>query len=721
MFQDSSLVDPFDLTSILPVTMQSLPTLEADLISLVARSNHLHTILLVFSENMLSEIRRKIHALSRDRILDHTDLTLLPQLTSVSSDVATLLAASHVRTEWLLVLDEHGFKGIDAATRTILLNPLTIGLPVGSRGFVALSHNMTRVTPLEIPQPVDYLIPPFVGPTSLITSFAEITTFGLDVWPALGKYVAQSRLDMIGGIPGFSPLPAKVSQSPSKKVVPNLDVVSFGIAFPSRNDLMSFSRVVCRLRKHGYSVNVLLYDASTTNPGEDAEVGAKEVISTPDCVIEFATLSDDVQDFAEWLYFFDDIPQVIVALDQQDFFSVSLALELQKYPYLDTSLVRLARADLPYSDWMVSLTIEEWKSFSDADESDWNAPEITIIVITNNRPNSLHRLLDSLKNACYFGNNIGLRINMEQTADSETLRLVRDFSWEHGSLFINHRVIHGGLLPAVVESWYPHSNDSYGLLLEDDIEVSPLFYAWAKMAILRYSNNCSQLFGISLYQQKNIELRPEGRLPFNARTLFTNHDLREPTTPYLSQIPCSWGAVYFPQHWREFHDYLALRLSEHSMTIHEHIVPDVRSNKWTKSWKKYFIELVYLRGYVMLYPNFDNFVSLSTNHLEIGSHVKNQPEDEYLRKQDLFLLPLMPLCDRASVTTSCTSGLLQLPNQTLPQWSALPALDLKGSLSSVDALVRQGNARREKLTQCCRAASLPFDVPDLMCLNDPLS
>ncbi len=43
-----------------------------------------------------------------------------------------------------------------------------------------------------------------------------------------------------------------------------------------------------------------------------------------------------------------------------------------------------------------------------------------------------------------------------------------------------------GLLPAVVESWYPNSNHSYGLLLEDDVELSPLFYAWIKMTILRY-------------------------------------------------------------------------------------------------------------------------------------------------------------------------------------------------------------------------------------------
>ena len=85
-----------------------------------------------------------------------------------------------------------------------------------------------------------------------------------------------------------------------------------------------------------------------------------------------------------------------------------------------------------------------------------------------------------------FGDKVDIRINMEQTADPETKRVVQDFVWAHGSVAVNRRVIHGGLLPAVVESWYPRSDHSYGLILEDDVEVSPLFYAWVKMTILKY-------------------------------------------------------------------------------------------------------------------------------------------------------------------------------------------------------------------------------------------
>lgn len=107
-------------------------------------------------------------------------------------------------------------------------------------------------------------------------------------------------------------------------------------------------------------------------------------------------------------------------------------------------------------------------------------------MITNDRPQSLSRLLDSLAAARYYGDVVHMRINLEQTADTMTRRTVAHFRWNFGAVHVQHRIISAGLLPAVVEAWYPHDNDTYGVLLEDDVEVSPLFYAWIKVAILRY-------------------------------------------------------------------------------------------------------------------------------------------------------------------------------------------------------------------------------------------
>lgn len=209
------------------------------------------------------------------------------------------------------------------------------------------------------------------------------------------------------------------------------------------------------------------------------------------------------------------------------------------------------------------------------------------------------------------------------------------------------------------------------------------------------------MFGISLYQQKVNELRPEGRKPFDAHSLFNSYGLINTNTPYLSQVPCSWGAVYFPEHWREFHSYLTLRFSDDWLSVDEHVVPHVRSNKWRKSWKKFFIEMIYLRGYAMLYPNYDGFLSLSTNHLEVGSHVKEEPKDVYDQKRMLFTLPLMSVPDTYSIDANpIRTGLLDLPERRLPKRSELPVLDLLGEMSSKELLEEKGAARQVQMLGC---------------------
>ena len=310
-------------------------------------------------------------------------------------------------------------------------------------------------------------------------------------------------------------------------------------------------------------------------------------------------------------------------------------------------------------------------------------------------------------------------INLEQTVDPVTRQRIANLRWPHGPLTVRHRMILGGLMPAVVESWYPTDDHSYGVFLEDDVEVSPLFYAWLKFTILHYRYTASgrthsqRLFGVSLYQQKNIELRMEGRQPFDAHNTF--RDLSLPfNIPFLSQIPCSWGAAYFPEAWREFHHYLALRLSESSLEISDIVVPDVRANRWPRSWKKYFIELAYLRGYTMLYPNYAGFQSFSTNHLEKGTHI-HVTEVDAKRKQQ-FNVPLMTDEDPVS--------LLELPAEVLPEWTSMPVLDLWGAVSTEEEIVSRGWSAVAGLATCAGpgepqrydvARPPTYDAEELLC------
>ena len=117
---------------------------------------------------------------------------------------------------------------------------------------------------------------------------------------------------------------------------------------------------------------------------------------------------------------------------------------------------------------------------------DWHTPRIDLSVITNDRPQSLSRLFASLNAARYYGDMVHMKINLDQAADKKMRQTVANFHWTCGTIHVQQRIVSAGVLSAVVEAWYPHNNDSYGVLLEDDIEVSPLFYTWIKVAILRY-------------------------------------------------------------------------------------------------------------------------------------------------------------------------------------------------------------------------------------------
>ncbi|KAI9317164.1 hypothetical protein BX666DRAFT_1857770 [Dichotomocladium elegans] len=358
------------------------------------------------------------------------------------------------------------------------------------------------------------------------------------------------------------------------------------------------------------------------------------------------------------------------------------------------TIISLPVKEIPHALWIADLSFEAL--------TQWNTVQIELVVITDSRPQSLGRLFQSLRRGMYLGDRVDLTIHMEQTADSVTRRATQNLVWDHGAKTVRHRIRKGGLMPAIVESWYPSSNNDYAVILEDDIEVSHLFYIWAKYAILKYRysgdrtmDGYPSLFGVSLYSPRHLELLPEGRRPFDPSQFIDGH------SPYLTPVPCSWGAVYFPEHWREFHSYLIGRLDMPSSA--NVTVPESRSNRWKKSWKKYFIELAYFRAYVMLYPNFNHFESFSTNHLEIGTHVKDRGRSQ--SKIDEFQVPLMHI----------DTIIAQLPQHKLPDFSALPVLDLWGKPTSLDQLNDRSLAWHPKISTCERNKANSFDPSDLLC------
>ncbi|CAG8533709.1 10930_t:CDS:2 [Paraglomus occultum] len=388
---------------------------------------------------------------------------------------------------------------------------------------------------------------------------------------------------------------------------------------------------------------------------------------------------------------------VFITKDDDNYVMRGVSAALSGFDRATTIAIPLP--DVKHSLWIADLSLSILQH--------WKRPRIQLQVITQNRFNSFSRLMQSLSSAFYFGDEVSLTISMDRKVDQETMDFCRKFKWQYGSFSLRDRVVQGGLLVAVMESYYPADNHEYGIPLEDDVEVSPFFYMWAKYALLKYRygpgrSSSRRLYGISLYGPKTSELHWNGRRPFDPEAVL-QHTSYPTRSPYLFQVPCSWGAVYFPEVWREFHQYLKYRMDDvNGYNVQNITVPGSRSVRWRNSWKRFFIELVYLRGYVMLYPNFKNFTSLSTNHAESGEHM--HPERKKTPPSLVFTVPLM----------NTNTVLEELPNGHLPQYAELPVLDLWGNVVGHDELIHRGLNLQREVSEC-PPEDLTYDPKDLLC------
>lgn len=532
-FQQATPIDAYSLTAILPVTPETLSVLDEILLPFLVPSTYIREVLVVCSESIAPQARHKLRSIVAASSSKHPDMSLRPLAGEFDVNASILRAASQIFTNWVLFLDPWGFQHIDNDTQWLLLRPVAVSAPIGPRGIFVSPNNISCIVPSGNPQVASYLHPPFVMPSK----FAHKNEWGsgYETWAELGQRVSQSRLDAVGGLTVGSYRSAQLDWCPNPrrqqdthgKVLgllgledqPSYSNVSdpcllgstqpnekspfgvFAFFLPTLYDLEALAPLACRLQDIGHHIRVLIYDES----GGSGDFGREErtILVLQNCLLTYDILLGIPPDLRHrelmisgWLETFDLRPDVVVEPGEEVISKEAWTpIRKEENPLYGAVSVRIPKADFPYCEWMGSLTLTEWQSPEYLPPTtissltlplDWDIPHIDISIITKDRPRSLARLLSSLSSARFFGDTLDLRVHLEQSSDAETMQMVQNLQWPHGSLFVHHRIIHGGLLPAVVESWYPHSNDTYGLLLEDDVELSPLFYAWVKMTVLRY-------------------------------------------------------------------------------------------------------------------------------------------------------------------------------------------------------------------------------------------
>jgi hypothetical protein len=247
---------------------------------------------------------------------------------------------------------------------------------------------------------------------------------------------------------------------------------------------------------------------------------------------------------------------------------------------------------------------------------------LNVVIIGWNRPASMLRLVRSLGAAEYGDSPAPMSVTFaldfadNQTVEEELDRVMKSLWWPHGPVRLRRRTSRAGLAGNVLGAWVPAESDTRpALLLEDDIELSPLWWVWVQACLRRYDAAPAAVHDARTHAKLSLSpslssspslpsssppppppLRPPGLIgislftPDNMNEAFTNADRpaatpggqRKPSCPWQSlhararapsrgggdddaetagvrpasavffAQPVSWGGLYFAEPWRQF-------------------------------------------------------------------------------------------------------------------------------------------------------------------------
>ena len=330
-----------------------------------------------------------------------------------------------------------------------------------------------------------------------------------------------------------------------------------------------------------------------------------------------------------------------------------------------------------------------------------NSLEIDILVHAQPESSgSLLRLLKSLENADYGGFPYPkLTIELPPNTDQPTADFLKDFRWPPESrgadskLTVRHRVNPARLTPMEasihsIESFYPaQAANSHVLVLTSQAELSQSYYHYLIFSLLEYKYSASALFtaekllGISL-ELPTLQL--DGRTPF----IPPPEDEVTHTSPlFLWQAPNSNAALYFGDKWVEFHSFLSNRFAVQPAAAKYQPQAKFVSEKYP-AWTEYLLELMWARGYSVLYPSFASHdaSALVTVHNDLYQVPEEFMTSKSSASQSLDSKFPHNLVDSDGTLTAQSEidAVLQVENPTKAVTSSILTLLFPGFTSSLD-------------------------------------
>ena len=231
-------------------------------------------------------------------------------------------------------------------------------------------------------------------------------------------------------------------------------------------------------------------------------------------------------------------------------------------------------------------------------------PKVAIIAVAYNRKSSLERLLKSLKSSYYTSKDVDLFVSIDKSdQQQEIIDLSEDFNWPHGEKVIRALPERYGLRKHILSCGDISENYDAVVVFEDDIVAAPNYYNYVEQALQYYSSD-SRIAGISLYTPTTNEMVVK---PFSPVT--TSSDV------FFIQSSQSWGQCWTKSMWSSFRAWYEENQTE---LVSNDDMPK-RIYSWPdSSWKKYHMKYIVETNKYFVYP----YISLSTNFLDIGQHVK---------------------------------------------------------------------------------------------------
>ncbi|KAL7545880.1 hypothetical protein ACHAWF_009239 [Thalassiosira exigua] len=230
-----------------------------------------------------------------------------------------------------------------------------------------------------------------------------------------------------------------------------------------------------------------------------------------------------------------------------------------------------------------------------------------IVVLTKSRPNSLLRLLKSIQASNYGNDVVSVNIRIDGT-DSKTHYTGESFEWPLKTVTGTQS---GGLRAA----WLGALTNPTGnaIILEDDVELSPVWYSWLTKAWKAYGDR-DDLAGISLQRQNLIPQKPFKKTSSETE-IVNDHQ------PFLYKLVGSIGFSPHPKRWREFLEWVATKdLGTFDAHVEGLVTSDWYKNDKESIWTQLFIRFCEERGLYTLYINLPEGKTLAAHWREKGEH-----------------------------------------------------------------------------------------------------